>query len=259
MTIWDAESRFYSASSRLARGYEHIGELERQVRKFLFETRHDIVREPDPDDARYQLLRFRFSERLPDSATHLATEALEALRSALDQAAYAAAIVSGRIAPRWTQFPISDSATELENLITGRRVCRDLPDEIVTLFRSFQPYKGADNPLWALNKLRNSTHTTLIPVQAAAISVWVRPHPHSGDIETFDPFYDRGKNEIVFGRAFLTDHLSYNVRPTFLVCFDEAVVTGGEYAVGFLHRAAVKVEDILLATEAECRRLGFIP
>jgi hypothetical protein len=256
--IWDEDSAFYSASSRLARGYEHLSELERQIKTFLFEKPYDLVREVDPNDGSYQLLKFKFSKRLPETCTHLAAEALEALRSALDQAAYAAAVVSGKVRPKGTQFPISDSAANLENLITGRKVCSDVPDEIVTIFRSFHPYKGANNPLWALNKLRNSTHTVLIPIQVGGLNVFVHHRTGSAPIEPLKAIYDRAKNEIVFGRARVGEHLNYDVRPTFNVAFEQTEIAGNEYVFGFLARSARLVEDILVSTEAECRRLGFI-
>jgi hypothetical protein len=114
--IWDEDSAFYSASSRLARGYEHISQMERQIREYFAEKPYDLVRDLDPADRTYQRLKFKFTKRLPESCTLLAAEALEALRFSLDQAGYAAAILSGKTDPKWTQFPISDTPDELNNL-----------------------------------------------------------------------------------------------------------------------------------------------
>src|ERR1700685_2160268 len=96
-TIWDEDSPFYSASSRLARGYEHIAELHRQIREYFAGRPYDLVSELDPNDSGYRLLKFKFSKRLPDHCTFLAAEALEAIRFTLDQCAYAAAaLVPGK-------------------------------------------------------------------------------------------------------------------------------------------------------------------
>jgi hypothetical protein len=256
--IWDADSPFYSASSRLARGYEHISQMERQIRKFFADKPYDLVRDIDPADGRYQRLKFKFSKRLPASCTLLATEALEALRFSLDQAGYASATLGGKTDPKRTQFPVSDSAEELDNLINGRGVCRDIPDEIVALFRSFKPYKGSGSTLWALNKLRNSGHKKLIPVHLGGSTISVYNRSDTGWISPVNPAYDSIEDQIVFGRAPITDHLNYHARPTFNVCFDQAEVAGKEYVFGFLMRSAREVEDILVSTEARCREIGLI-
>jgi hypothetical protein len=257
--IWNADSPFYSAGSRLARGYEHISELERQIRSFLANKPYELVRDIDPSDGRYQHLKFKFSDRLPERATFLATEALEALRFALDQAGYAAAVASGKVSPKRTQFPIADSPGELDNLIDGRKVCRDVPEKVVRLFRSFKPYKGSGSTLWALNKLRNSGHKKLIPVAIGGALITLHDHSGPGNIMPVSPVYDSAENEIVFGRAPIEQQLHYNVRPTFNVCFDQTEVAGDEYVFGFLARSAREVERIIVSTEAECRRLGLVP
>ena len=256
--IWNEGSPFYSASSRLARGHEHISELHRQISGFLSDQCYDLVREIDPNDRSYQLLKFKFTKRLPDACTHLAAESLEALRSALDQAAYATAVLSGKTSPKRTQFPISSDSAELDNLIVGRRVCSDVPDKIVTLFRSFKPYKRSDSALWALNQLRNRGHTKLALVRLGGSTITLFDNSEVGNIRPVNPIYDSAKNEIIFGRAPIKAQLNYNVRPRFTVAFDEIEFAKGEYVYGFLMKAATEVERILVATEAECRRIGLI-
>jgi hypothetical protein len=257
--IWNADNPFYSASSRLARGYEHISQLERQIRSFLAKKPYELARDVDPADGRYQRLKFKFSDRLPDSATFLATEALEALRFALDQTGYAAAVASGKNNPRKTQFPISDSPEELDNLINGRKVCRDVPEPVVQLFRSFEPYQGSHSTFWALNKLRNSGHKKLIPVAigGALITLYDNTGPDNV-IMPVSPLYDSTENEIVFARAPIGQKLRYNVRPAFNVCFEQTEVAGEEYVFGFLSRSAREVEYLIVSTEEECRRLGLV-
>jgi len=40
--------------------------------------------------------------------------------------------------------------------------CKDLPPEIITLFRGFKPYKGGNDLLWALNQIvRANKHAVL--------------------------------------------------------------------------------------------------
>jgi hypothetical protein len=82
-------------------------------------------------------------------------EIIEALRSALDQAGAACAVLTGKTNPKKSYFPFADSGPELTKVIKGR--CKDLPGEIISLFRSFQPYQGGNDPLWAMNKIAANT------------------------------------------------------------------------------------------------------
>jgi hypothetical protein len=216
-----------------------------------------LIREPDSDGTA-QLFKFKFRVPFPISWTHSAIEALEAMRSVLDQAAYAAAIASGKITPKRTQFPIADSPDELENLIVGRKVCKDVPDEIVAVFRSFKPYKGGNDTLWTLNKLRNSNHTHLIPVGIQWASVRISQSDRSDEITPIDPIFDRAKNEIIFARGPIGGHFAFGAQPTFFVSFDDIQVTGRKQAIVVRRAAASVVENVMEETETACRRLGFI-
>jgi hypothetical protein len=256
--ILDPKHPLFSAVTRLRRGHEHVTNLDRQLCEFRYSKPHELVREIDPANAHYHLLKLKFTKQLPVECTLLAAEALESLRFTLDQVAYAAAVLSGKVAPKKTSFPISDSPNELDNLINGRKVCRDVPDDIVSLFRSFKPYKGADNTLWAMNKLRNSGHTALIPVGVHAANILINHHKGSAEIEAMNPVYDSTKNEIVFGRVEIGQHLNYSIAPSFNICFEQTEITKRQYAPNFLYTAVSEVHGILLATEAECRRLGFL-
>jgi hypothetical protein len=151
---------FYSPRARLKRANEHISRLHKRVERFFWQAPYRQVIELDADGVT-QLYKFKFTKRLPESCTHSAAEALEALRSVLEQTGFAAAVASGKVNPKKTQFPIGDDLIGLENLI-NRKVSKDLPDEILALFRSFKPYKGGNDTIWALNKLANAKHTSLI-------------------------------------------------------------------------------------------------
>jgi hypothetical protein len=103
-----------------------------------------------------------------------------------------------------------------------------------------------------MNKLRNSTHTALIPVGVLAANIWINHGPGSAEVEPVNPIYDRTKDEIVFGRARIGEHLNYSVSPSFNVCFEETEITKRQYAPNFLFTAIGEVNRILMATEAEC-------
>jgi hypothetical protein len=247
---------FDSPKQRLSRANDHIRRLHKRIDTFIKKAPCHRVVELDADGIT-KIHKFKFTKRIPASCTHSAAEALEALRSALDQIGYAAAIASGKDAPKKTQFPIGDDVDGLANVI-NRKVANDLPAEILALFVSFKPYKGGNNAVWALNKLRNATHTSLIPVAIASGGMFVSNAALS-QAEILNPIiWDSEKNEIVFARVHPGGELNYNVHFAFKVAFGEIDLVGHHQVVAVLRIMSSEVKSILVATEAECRRLGFI-
>jgi hypothetical protein len=188
--------------------------------------------------------------------TDASAEALEALRSALDQAGYAAAVASGLVKPKNSKFPFGDDLAGLENVI-ARRGSKDLPDEILALFCGFKPYKGGNNVLWALIKLANTNkHALLAP--NSFISGGFSVQSGSGPVTVLHPaHWDRSKNEITFAHSPVGIPFNYHIQLAVAVAFDEIETARDMPAIDFLNAAAGIVESIILATEAECRRLGF--
>jgi hypothetical protein len=247
---------FYSPRARLKRANEHIGRLHKRIERFFKQAPYRQVVELDADGIT-QLYKFKFTKRLPESCTHSAAEALEALRSALEQTGFAAAVASGKAKPKKNQFPIGDDPAGLENLIS-RKVSKDLPDEILALFRSFNPYKGGNDTIWALNRLANAKHTSLIPVAVATDAMHVRHMTITGNVSIPVPVFDSEKNEILFARVGLGSQFKYDLGFMFLVALGDIDFIARHQAVAVLRTMSAEVKRVLIATEAECRRLGFI-
>lgn len=246
---------FYSPKARLKRANEHISRLHKRLNRFFQKTPYREVIDLDTDGIT-KLYKFKFTKRLPESCAHSAAEALEALRSTLDQTGFAAAVASGLTAPKRTQFPIGDDLVGLENLIK-RKVAKDLPQEILTLFRSFNPYKGGNNPIWALNKLANAKHTSLIPVAITTDAMHAKYLRYSGNVTLPIPIFDSEKNEIIFARVGPGGQIKYDLGFMFFVALGDIDVFARYQAVTAFRAMASEVKRILVATEAECRKLGF--
>ncbi|HUD89850.1 MAG TPA: hypothetical protein VMR17_25620, partial [Xanthobacteraceae bacterium] len=122
---------FYSPKARLTRAEEKISELDTAIWEYRNEHPPTVICEPDEPDRRTKTYKLKFTLPFPDTWTHLPMEILEATRSALDQCAYIAAELSGNTRLKKTQFPISDTVENLNNLITGRKVCEDVPAPII--------------------------------------------------------------------------------------------------------------------------------
>lgn len=200
---------------------------------------------------------FKFTRNIPHSWADAAVEAIEALRSALDQCGYAAAVLGGKPAPTQAYFPFGDSVTDLDANTKGR--CKDLPPEIQTLFRSFESHQGGNYTLWALNKLCNANkHRLLIPVGIASGGTNIKRLVGSGGFSIPAPVYDRIKNQIVILRAPPGANLEYDMQLSFVVEFDEFNGVKRGPAVGILNAIAGEADRVLRATEAECKRIGLL-
>jgi hypothetical protein len=256
MATLPKDDPFYSAERRLLRAKEHIANLKRNLRTFTEGNPYEKVVEPDIDGV-HQIYKIRLTGSIPGICDDLALEALFTLRAVLDQTGYAAAVASGKVRPKNAYFPVADDAAGLDNVI-GRGRCKDLPEEILTLFCGFEPYQRGNRYIWTLNKLRNSVHTALAPIGVVPASLFAS---WWGDIPPFEPLklnWDSVKNEVAFGRGKRGENPDYHIRPTFIIGFDEIELTGLMNATAVLDLATRKVESILRATKAECRRLRFI-
>lgn len=245
---------FTSPRRRLARGQEHVRRLEKRIQTFLKKEPHKSIAETDADGTTVHALKF--TRDFPESWADGAVEALEAFRSALDQTGYAAAVLGGVTEPKNAYFPMADTATDLDGVTRGR--CRDLPDEIKALFRSFDAHEGGNYALWALNKLCNANkHRLLVPVGIAGAGFTIKQAVLSGGSMGM-PLWDREKNQIEFARIGPGGQFQYDGQISFFIAFDDFNGVKGGPAVGILNAMAGEVRRVLRATEAECHRIGIL-
>jgi hypothetical protein len=154
--------------------------------------------------------------------------------------------------------------TETDMLNNSKGACKDLPSEIRSLFEGFKPYKGGNNALWALNELANTPkHKMLLPLAIGGAGVYfstitIGPRA-TGQTAFLAPVWLRDKNQIVFLRTAPETDISYNGNLSFSVALDDVdEVIRGQPPAATLRAMAGEVESVLMATEAECRRLGLI-
>ncbi len=252
---------FESSKLRFSRAKNHIYAFKRRERAFHKGNKWAEIIESDESGINY-LHKVRFLKPFPDIFSLHATEAIEHLRASLDHAAYAVAVASGITTPKSAYFPFAQDATELEKVIKGR--CKNIPADIVTLFRAFQPYKGGNDLLFALNsvcianKHRKLTKMDIIP-DIKINEIW--SYNIYGPVRVTVPLleWNRGKNEIIFLKVPITmpEAQTYtNIVITTKIAFDEII--GGKTALAVLNDMASIVKRILLATKAEARRIGLI-
>ncbi len=177
------------------------------------------------------------------------------MRAVLDQVGYASAIASGATNPKQTYFPFADDPAQLEITIKGR--CKNLPPEIVAVFRSFKPYKGGNDALWALNKLRQGIHTTLVPFGIAMGGMHIAHMQICGGAQLFAPTWNSATNEITFMRTAIDAKFDYKIRVSLNVALGDIDILKNVPAIDALRGMFGEVKKVVAATETECKRLGF--
>ncbi|MDQ3648965.1 MAG: hypothetical protein M3458_01545 [Acidobacteriota bacterium] len=243
---------FHSSKYTLARAKHHIHDFERQVAEFFDTNPYRTVIETDPNTAE-EVHKFKLIKPMPVALPGIASDAINNLRNALDHAAFAC-LKTGRHA----SFPFADSATKIENVIKGR--CKDMPKEIADLMRAFEPYKGGNNLLWAMNQLCNSNkHAIVCPVATRSGGIFYRRVvlTEGGSLNTF-PVWDRTKNEMEIFRVSPGGASEANFDIATCIAFRDVEFVDGQPANTLLNEFARIVESIIMAIEAEMRRLSVI-
>src|ERR1700680_383360 len=142
---------FASPKRRLARAGNHIDNIESSIRAFL-ETQ-PYARAVECNAQRWEEHKLKLTRPIPDDITDFTYEAIEALRSSLDQAIHVVALACGAKNIERLHFPVADSPAYFNSEI-GKWL-RDFPPDIIALFRSFESYQGGNGEIiWALNRIR---------------------------------------------------------------------------------------------------------
>jgi hypothetical protein len=231
---------FRSPKRRLSRAKTKIRRLEKRIKTFFKKEPYKASAEVDADGVTTHALKF--TRKIPDSWADSAGEAIEALRAALDQAGYAAAVLGGKTSPKNAYFPFSDTPTALDQTTAAR--CKDLPPEIRSLFRAFDTHKGGNYALWSLNKLSNANkHRLLSPVLIQSNQVVLRRGVViKQPVRIVQPFYDREKNEIPLAKVWPGGEFKYDAEFTFSIFLDEFNGVKKAPVVGALDAIAREVQ-----------------
>jgi len=252
---------FHSPRLTLVRAHHHIADFERAIAKFKNDQPWAYIVDKESNPAEH-IHKIKFERKLPDELPCILFDATNNLRAVLDQCGYAAAVAAGRPTDH-IAFPFSNSGVNFVNVVAGR--CKDLPTQIRSLFEGFKGYKGGNNILWALNEIANAKkHLALIPltIGGATATVYLDVQ-HSGGNTTIRNFqndalgWDAAKNEMIL--AFTPPLSSSNIRGhfTFDVAIEGIEIIRGQPLIRVLNEMSDIVKDVLVRTEAKCRRLGF--
>jgi hypothetical protein len=250
---------FFSARARTGRTKEHLDTLQFQGHAFFESRPYATFVEPNPDGLT-ETYKLRLVGPLPTVFDLLALEAVEHTRSALDHAAYATAVLAGKREPKACYFPIADSAAQLETDVIGRGRCKDIPPDILALFRELEPYQGGNgNPIWILNRLCNiGKHRLIMGVNLQSAYASIDPSILPPGSHVLPNVWDAEKNEIAYFSAPKGSQPEHDFPIAFYIAFGPIEPIEGLMAIPILKYTAEIVARIIDAVEAEIRRIGLL-
>jgi hypothetical protein len=249
---------FYSAKLRIGRAEEHLKDLEAQIDSFFGEKPYTRVVDLDPNGT-HEIHKMRLTKPFPVRWRILATEIIEHLRASLDHATWATAYLKTANADiEQTAFPFARTLADLDNSM--RRRSKNVPAEIQAILRTFKPYKGGNDRLFALNDMCNlSKHTLITFIAGALANGEVRGSGWGGQVEFFDDLtLDRTKNEIPYARVKKGLHFDHEIKITVYPAIEHRETQTAHPAVIFLETMCAEVRTIILAIELESLKIGLL-
>jgi hypothetical protein len=242
---------FYSSKSGIARARYHLNDLHLQTLAFHNSKPYATVTEVDPKTGE-QVYKVKLIKPMPVHLENIVADAFNNLRNALDQAVFGLGKKKG-------YFPIRDTEAEFERAMGELR--KKLPPEICKLVVKFKPYKTGNDHLWALNKISGTNkHGIIRPVGIYTGDVHVKSGwiggPGGGTVG--NPGWDRDKNELVIARVRSGGEFHMNFHFTPHIALNDVEIVDGQPVEGVLSYLIGIVEGIVMAFEAEAKRIGLI-
>ena len=216
-----------SSRRKIQRAKLHVTDFADQISSFLRDNPPELIVDPDPYDVELVSHKLRFRGGIPSALIDAASDALHSLRSALDNATYGLAVAAGEANPRYAYFPFAGSGDELENSIRE------------------------------LSNLSNADKHRLLRINVGS---QLGNIVGTGGVITLllNPMWDRDRNEIEIGTFVRGSGINYSAEIAFFIAFDGSETLIDEPTLRVLDYWANKVDGILLALEAESKRLGII-
>ena len=249
---------FTSAKRRLARANEHIESIKKAVAVFFDTKPYAEVREPNARG--FHELKIRLIAPFPAVITDLTVETVEGLRASLDHVMAPIVERVGIGRGDKIHFPIADSAGGLKHILEAGSL-KGLPADIKARLMMYKPYKGGNEIIWALNRVRRqAAHRLVVPIGSAALM-------QSAEISTSEPMpltvypprWDSEKNEIILLETSPTGKPKYDFKFMFAVAFGDVEEVGGRDLLAVLMDMAKEVRKVLDDMERTCTAIGLFP
>lgn len=240
---------FTSAKSVLRRADHHIANLETEIHTLTPTKPYTYLVEDNGNGTDTHI--YSFDKTFSDDMACIVFDAVNNLRTCLDQMTNAIAIRHRGPSKQWAYFPFSTCA-EWKNRVNGLK--NDIPAKLLALFESFDAYKGGNDTLWAINYMANiQKHAVLIPIGFGRAVIW-ESQPGSNTI--LHGAWMSEKYEIKYTAP--SANRGSNLNFTYaIVISDEEEVIDGQAPVALLDLMRIEVMRIMCEAETECSRIGL--
>jgi hypothetical protein len=244
---------FDSPRLTLKRAKHHIHDLKDVIGTFTIEHPWSYVIDSESQAPNY-VYKIKFHTPPPADAACILFDAVNNLRATLDQIGYSAAVASGKIKPRGTNFPFGKDKKGVEAVFKKNQAHLTLPPQIMDLFRSVEPYRGGSGQvLWAINRLCNTKkHSELVPTMVTGALFTAVPARSGLAGSNWMP------NELELILMVVPhegDHPDLSGSFSFTVSVD---LIRDKPIVVALEGAVATVAELLFSAEAICQKLGFL-
>lgn len=245
---------FHHSKYSIEHAERRIIEFEREASAFHKTNPCERVIERDLDTLE-DVHKIKLVKPMPIALPGIAFDAVNNLRSALDQAGYAVALAIGNTGKQ-AKFPFGLDITEVKS--RANRQSRDIPKEIFDMMVLCEPYKGGNDLLWVLNELCNTNkHEIILPIAMGTGTHNIVVRAGEGPFSLTYPKWNRTKNELEFARVVQGGTFTGEFKFAFFVAFGDIDVVAGQSATGVLNNLFGTVKRILMAIEAEASRIGL--
>jgi len=253
---------FKSSRFSLDHANKRLIEFTREIVTFRKSDPYAVVTEPYPNstDETYKVKLVKPFPVLSGTAMDI----LNALRSSLDQAGFASAVLSGARGSR-AKFPFGETAAEAEGRRKPKATSAQVPKEIFDVMLSFQPYKGGQSPegqsiLWTMNHLVNTKkHETIVPTVLCVGNTFAdKLHASFRHGFTWPPQWDRAKNEMELFSVPCGSKPKYKLQFQLVIGFDDPEVPAilpADEMLGVMLKESRRMVD---AIESKARKMGLI-
>jgi hypothetical protein len=245
---------FTSAKSVFRRANHHITDLESAIKSIAPYHPYTYVLELDTktDEFLHKLIR---SEDFSDNISCIMFDAINNLRACLDQMTYAIA-QRHRGGSDFALFPFAKNVGHWPDKIKGLK--NHVPADICAVFERFQPYKGGNNTLWAVNYLANiKKHALLVPAGYLGVAVRILDGTDTPPVDVTPA--SGNKNEIIIHHSPKIPSRHPNIEITYSIVLDNPEeIIHGQPPVPLLNAMSREVERVMIDTEIECRKIGLI-
>lgn len=247
---------FDDAREALARAEEHIKNFDSEARRYIESGTSASITETKREGAQ-EITIVKYAQ-VPVRMASIACDAVNNLRMALDRLGYATATATGKENPEQTYFPFTEHDRAFDNPEAMRR-SEDVPHEVMALFRTFKPYKGGNDLLWALNRIANiNKHRLLVPVLVDVTTVSIFGVGLGPASSLTYSNWDRTKRQVEYAVDLSYGEPNEHVRITFDITFDQPDVIRGQPAVRVLGYVAANVRTIIEAAVEVASRHGYL-